>query len=116
MDSRKQLTACARKPTSNQVEKKLQSTASLFHTKNAPTGDSEVNTAIAVEKAVVMAWLHELVRAADQLDPESKTRGQQAQIFSYWRAYQDFAVLRCRTMCTMSAANARSFMVSRVST
>lgn len=111
----------SRKPTPTEVEQKLSSTASLFRTRIAPSGDLEINTAVATEKEVVIAWLNELLRAAnsDQLarltDPQKRRqRQQQAQLFSYWRAYQSFVGLRLKAMRKMPVETARKFMVSRV--
>ena len=104
----------SRKPTPTEVEKKLQSIINLFQTEDAPTGDAEINIAIAAEKAVVIAWLHELVLAADQVAHrnEVEKRWQQARMYNYWRTYHAFVPLRCIALRGMSVANARSFMVS----
>ncbi len=103
-----------RKPTLNLVEQKLRTTTSLFRTEHAPTGDSEVNTAMATEKAVATAWLQELLGAAEQLDTykSRETRRQEAQLFLYWRVYQSFVEHRLREMRKMSVADACKFIVS----
>lgn len=99
-------------PTSGEVERKLKSTAIIFGNK-----DRDIADALRREEVVVLAWLHELLTIADEVDPEASDLDQQRfHLYSYWRGYQYFVnerLERLRQLKLTGQGLARILMASQ---